>query len=816
MSDISCSSSSEQLTEGPTMEFFYMWMLPTDLFHEVGPATTMQQSPQPETDAKLPLTDHLLMWEHTKPPHEQLWFFSDLFCRVVPASEQFYMDFQDAMELQQLPQLLAECYNSSFLQWNQWRCADLFCRVVPVLHFLADQFCGVVPDTMLQFVPLNLTGLITTLMVPTMQLLVATTDLMGPDLFTKGAFPLQVFSDQFCGVVPDSTLQHSIFFLRGHGHQLPTNDHFQTSLFATLDWSYPNHCSRIHNASDLLSSAPSSGTVQQYLQLFLTEICRDFNFQMTPWSSTQVFCGKTPIFPNRTCGRVLGSNETFFAKVLAFFPWHNLLQQVHNIADRNSRTFFVQSCMDHASNFKLEVYHWFSNSIQYHPTPVLCRFFRNVLPFLCRDKVLFDPIYCLNNHLPPGVQAFRMMAVFFNCYMPYCFAMTNDVPRHPTIVSAAQPTAEHQPFTLSPSIMWILTTLPTQGNVFSVFRSLCPESHLQCYFSLKSSRDPGPNSGRADQLAQKGTFLRLLQMDVPVPKPFSNLHGGEGYGFQPWESIEAKFDEQSLQRLLGAKIHGQPPTMGSGPVNHPSTMQNMTAIQKRSFKRAYARSLRDGVAWYKGHCMSPADFPATMPKPRQPCPSRRAGVPPQPHVPNSRTHRLNIVQFNVGGLSSYKLEEIKQWGLHIKADLIVLLESRWSFTSKWSDPNWHALHSGTSEDAADGVLVLFNARSIQASQIGSIDLLPGRLVHVRVHYRQRACDLICRYNFMDDRSTKRQNLRQTFWAALDQCISSIPNRNSLLIAGDMNCIELFPRSRCTACWHQFLHLAGQTSPWTKA
>ena len=191
-------------------------------------------------------------------------------------------------------------------------------------------------------------------------------------------------------------------------------------------------------------------------------------------------------------------------------------------------------------------------------------------------------------------------------------------------------------------------------------------------------------------------------MDAPHPAFLSHLHGGEGCGFQPWESTEATFDDKALQQLLGAKIHGQPPTMGSGPVNHPSTMQNMTAIQKRSFKRAYARSLRDGVAWYKGHCMQPTDFPANMPKPRQPCPSRRTGVPPSPSAPNSRTHRLNIVQFNVGGLSSYKLEEIKEWGLHIKADLIVLLESRWSFTSQWSDQHWHALHSGTSEDAADG------------------------------------------------------------------------------------------------------------------
>ena len=784
--DSYCSTSLAQLDAGPTMDFFHKRMLHFNLLHAVGPATTLQPFPQPGTDAIVLLPDLLLQWEHTKSPHEQLWLFSDLICRVVPASEQLYMDLQDAMEFQLSPQPLPESYNSSFLQWTQWTYADLFCRVVPVLQYFTDLFCGVVPETILQFEMRRMTGQITTFMVPTMQLLVDATDLIGPDLFTQWDFLFQVFSDQFCGVVPDSTIQQSNFYFQcGQGQQLPTRDHFQCTLFATFAWPPLNHCNKTHNASDLLSNVSSRGTVQQFLQFFLTTNCRDFNIQMTPWCSPQVFCSKTPFYHHRTCGGALGTLETFFAKLLAFFPWYNLLQQ--DTAESDPGTFLVQSCLDLASNFTLEETQWFSIPILHHLTPVPCWFFRNDHSSLCRNKVLYDMVNCPNNHLPPGVQVFSMMMMFCNFYIPYCYAKTNDVPQHQTIVSEAQTSAEHQFSAVSPSIMWILTTLPTHDCVFSVFRRLCPDSHLPCYFSLKCSRDPGPNSGRADQLALKGILLRLLPMDVPFPKPFSNLHGGEGYGFQPWESMGANFTDHSLQHLLEAKIYGQPPIMGSGPVNHPTTMQNMTAIQKRSFKRAYARSLRDGVAWYKGHCMQPIDFPATMSKPRQPCPSRRAGVPPSPCAPISRTHRLNIVQFNVGGLSSYKLEEIKEWGLHIKADLIVLLESRWSFTSQWSDSNWHALHSGTSEDAADGVLVLFNARSIQASQIGSIDLIPGRLVHVRVHYRQRACDLICCYNYMDDRSTKRQTLRQTFWTALDKCISSIPNRNSMLIAGDMNC-----------------------------
>ena len=276
---------------------------------------------------------------------------------------------------------------------------------------------------------------------------------------------------------------------------------------------------------------------------------------------------------------------------------------------------------------------------------------------------------------------------------------------------------------------------------------------------------------------------------IPYPELMHDhpLHGGEGYGFLPWESMEANFNAEDLSHLLEAKVHGPPPTMGYGPLKNPASMSQMTAIQKRSFKRAYARALRDGAAWYRGNYMTPQDFPSHMPRPMHPSPNRCANVPTKQYTPPPIKQRLNVIQYNVGGLSTHKLEEVKQWGLHIQADVIVLTETRWSFSSEWSDGVWHALHSGTPTDRADGILILFRASSIMESQIGSVALLPGRLIHVRIHYRQRACDFLCCYNFMDDRSTARLNQRHQFWNELDACISQIPNRNSILIAGDMNC-----------------------------
>ena len=115
----------------------------------------------------------------------------------------------------------------------------------------------------------------------------------------------------------------------------------------------------------------------------------------------------------------------------------------------------------------------------------------------------------------------------------------------------------------------------------------------------------------------------------PDIMPANSLHGGEGYGFLPWESMEANFNAEDLSNLLEAKIHGQPPTMGSGPLQNPASMSQMTAIQKRSFKRAYARALHDGAAWYRGNYMTPQDFPSHMPRPAHPSPNRRANAPPK-------------------------------------------------------------------------------------------------------------------------------------------------------------------------------------------
>ena len=74
--------------------------------------------------------------------------------------------------------------------------------------------------------------------------------------------------------------------------------------------------------------------------------------------------------------------------------------------------------------------------------------------------------------------------------------------------------------------------------------------------------------------------------------------------------MEAAFNSDHLTNLLEAKVYGPPPPMGYGLLKDLTNMKQMTHVQKRSFKRAYARALRDGVAWYRGQRLTPGDFPS--------------------------------------------------------------------------------------------------------------------------------------------------------------------------------------------------------------
>ena len=142
---------------------------------------------------------------------------------------------------------------------------------------------------------------------------------------------------------------------------------------------------------------------------------------------------------------------------------------------------------------------------------------------------------------------------------------------------------------------------------------------------------------------------------------------------------------------------------------------------------------------------------------------------------------------NVGGLHSSRLHEIVLWAQTHGIDLIVLTETRWSFAQDWTLPDWYLSHSGTPSDRADGILMLVNKRVCSESQLGFVEVLPGRIYHLRIHFDKRSFDLLGCYQHADNHTAQRRGLRQRFWDCLTNYTMTLPNRNSILFAGDFNC-----------------------------
>ena len=75
----------------------------------------------------------------------------------------------------------------------------------------------------------------------------------------------------------------------------------------------------------------------------------------------------------------------------------------------------------------------------------------------------------------------------------------------------------------------------------------------------------------------------------------------------------------------------------------------------------------------------------------------------------------------------------------------------------------------------------------QPAQIQWHDIVPGRLLHVRVHGSFRPLDVLATYQYMDDNTASRRYLRADYWTKLDTTLHQLPNRNVLLFTGDLNC-----------------------------
>ena len=162
---------------------------------------------------------------------------------------------------------------------------------------------------------------------------------------------------------------------------------------------------------------------------------------------------------------------------------------------------------------------------------------------------------------------------------------------------------------------------------------------------------------------------------------------------------------------------------------------------------------------------------------------------------------IRIITWNSGGLRTARWAELLQW-LQDEAmqqkpvHVCFIQETHWPATSEFNDPNWICVDSGTGAREG-GVLTMVSRANFKDCTVKFAEPIAGRMQHVRVE-TVPPIDLLNVYQYAWNTAKKElQNhlaspeqillqQRQDVWNGLRSWIASIPKRNSLVIAGDMN------------------------------
>ena len=243
----------------------------------------------------------------------------------------------------------------------------------------------------------------------------------------------------------------------------------------------------------------------------------------------------------------------------------------------------------------------------------------------------------------------------------------------------------------------------------------------------------------------------------------------------------------AMPHRCGVKQHDtRPETQGHALDWHPA----QRPIVKRSIQRAYARSLDHGVAWYRGRCYTPADFPKQLqltykPKIKVSSPTQHSIIHCNKRHQDAR--RFRILNWNASGLSVHKLDAIKVWLLHQQIEAAFITETRWTFESTWMDDNFHYVHTGNPEERGAGILCILARSFCSPNRLPWQIVQPGRLLHLQAQMDKRCIDLVGCYQYTTAATRARTIARAQFWEHLDQFLHGLVLRNILVLAGDFNC-----------------------------
>ena len=193
---------------------------------------------------------------------------------------------------------------------------------------------------------------------------------------------------------------------------------------------------------------------------------------------------------------------------------------------------------------------------------------------------------------------------------------------------------------------------------------------------------------------------------------------------------------------------------------------------KRAYKRAFARSCREGGAHYRGRWRPMAWFEKT----------------------NLRTPSLHLRSTTQ---SSCQLERGRTHGSYVPGDRDLCQDGSCRYShvagnqveSTWASQDYLYVHTAGvgKHDRLAGLLMMISTRLVKAEQLQYCVHHAGRLLHARIPHGHTHVDIINWYQYAVNQQEGTFDRRQKLLIKLQKCLAHLPRRNSLILGGDFNC-----------------------------
>ena len=206
---------------------------------------------------------------------------------------------------------------------------------------------------------------------------------------------------------------------------------------------------------------------------------------------------------------------------------------------------------------------------------------------------------------------------------------------------------------------------------------------------------------------------------------------------------------------------------------------------KRSYQKALRQAAKTGTAFYRGKNLTLQQLGGT---PAASPPAKTS----KPQRANLHKDEIRYLSWNAGALTTAVWEELLSLLAtepFSEVKLVVVQETHWRGSWQFSQSGWHVVSSGTHKEQGAGVLIMVHSSLCKAKDIRFNEIMPGRLLHVRIPGESFSLDIISFYQFVwrsKQTLTQNQEQRKEALAKLSQTIAQLPQRNTLLVAGDFN------------------------------